>query len=53
LAQPPHPRLGGILKKDTKDKWNGLLALPARDKDIIIDQAVEEAAILNTPSTDM
>jgi hypothetical protein len=49
----PKVRLGGILKKDTKDKWNGLLALPARDKDVIIDQAVEEAAIFNTPSTDM
>jgi len=49
----PKVRLGGILKKDTKDKWNKLLALPARDKIGIMDHAVEQAAILDTPPADM
>jgi len=49
----PKVRLGGVLKKDTKDKWNKLLALPARDKIGIMDHAVEQAAILNTPPADM
>ena len=48
----PKVRLGGILKKDTKDKWNKLLALPARDKIGIMDHAVEQAAILDTPPAD-
>jgi hypothetical protein len=49
----PKVTLGGILKKDTKVKWNRLLALAAEDKASVIDQAVEEAAILSTPSTSL
>ena len=49
----PKVRLGGILKKDTKDKWNELLALPAKDKDGVMDHAAEQAAIPDTPSADM
>jgi hypothetical protein len=49
----PKVTLGGILKKDTKVKWSRLLALPAEDKAGVIDQAIEEAAILSTPSTNL
>ncbi|KAB2111254.1 hypothetical protein AG0111_0g1550 [Alternaria gaisen] len=43
--------VGGILKKDTKDKWNELLALSAQDKLRVIDQEAAEQAIFNTPLT--
>jgi hypothetical protein len=41
--------IGGALKRDTKTKWDALLALPACAKDTAIDQAVEERAVLSTP----
>ncbi|KAL1801640.1 hypothetical protein ACET3X_001982 [Alternaria dauci] len=41
--------VGGILEKNTKDKWNELLALSAENKLHAIDQEATEQAILDSP----
>jgi hypothetical protein len=40
--------IGGAVKKDSKVKWDGLLALSSTDKGTVLDQPTEERAILNT-----
>ncbi|CAN9097592.1 unnamed protein product [Alternaria alternata] len=45
--------VGGILKEDTKKKWNELLALSAEDKVRVIDQEAAEQAIFNTLLAEM
>jgi hypothetical protein len=36
---------GGAVKKDSKVKWHGLLALSTARKNTVVDQAVQERAI--------
>jgi hypothetical protein len=45
----PKVTIGGAVKHDSKVKWDALLALPAYAKDVAIDHAAKERAILNTP----
>lgn len=49
----PKVTIGGAVKSDAKKKWNVLLALPLQEKNIVFDHAREQAAIFNTPPTDL
>ncbi|KAF2130386.1 hypothetical protein P153DRAFT_356163 [Dothidotthia symphoricarpi CBS 119687] len=44
----PKVIIGGAVKRDSKRKWDDLLALPMRNKVAVIDQAADEAAIFST-----
>lgn len=45
----PNVVIGGAVKKDSKIKWDGLLALLSAAKDAMGYSVAEERAILNTP----
>ena len=44
----PKVIIGGAVKKDSKTKWDGLLALPTNTKDTIINHVADERAIIRT-----
>ena len=45
----PKVILGGAVKRESKLKWDGFLALPTKSKVSVIDQVAEQNVILNTP----
>jgi hypothetical protein len=45
--------INGAVKKDSKTKWDQILAMPTKTKANYIDYAADERAILNTPSSQL
>jgi len=45
--------VGGAVKKDSKIKWDELLALPSTSKDTVFDHTTEQNAIFNAMASDL